>query len=217
MTSSFPLTSSAPAATSASRLASNPQQSRTSLNPPSSTRSKATYDNRRYTNPQKRNSQPPLTSNANSVPVFTRVDVAPLPQPSAGLRHQMSSPGRLQRMQPTANASQYSIPTASLLDPVTIVRSRAAQLPQNNNNKGAIHRNAISLNTLATNHQSGSSMARGRSQTSAQRRAQITRTARLRQQSLAAADVQHSSTSRSSPKVIYRTASNNEHPPVFFE
>lgn len=212
------MASSAPAAPTPSRSSSYVQQNRVSSNATANSRPRPSYDNRRYSNlaaAQKRGSQTTLTSNARSVPVLSRLEMSSMPQQSlTGIQHQMSSPGRLQRLQQQTAASQFVIPTASLLDPTTIARTRAGQLPQGNI-RGAIHRNAVSFNGLATNSPA-TTVNRGRSQNSAPKRS-ATRTARLRQQSLNNADIQQSTANPPTPKVIYRTVSNHDPPPVFFE
>ncbi len=227
MTSSFPTASSAPPATTTTRMASNNQLNRisaTNSNQPSSSRFKPTYDNRRYSNvqtPFKRPSQPPTNSNQKLAPPLSRIDVAPLPSARLILQQQVSSPGRLQnqqqqQQQQPSSSAQFVVPAGSVLDPLVIGRGRAAPLPLPIV-RNTIHRNAVSLNALPVNHQSGT-IPRGRSQNSTHKGSMSTRTTKLRQHSLAPFDLQQQQpVPYSSTTVIYRHPLNTDSPPVFFE
>lgn len=222
MTSSFPATSSAPPGTSATRVVANSPFTRiltSNANQASAQRGKAAFENRRSSNvatPYKRTPPAPITSNPRNTSILSRIEMVPLPATHIGLQQQMSSPGRLQRQPPLSpSSSQYVLPATALLDPPFAGRSRAAPLrPANIRN--AIHRNAISLNALAMNNQNGTT-ARGRSQNSAHKGAAATRITRIRQQSLAASDLQPPNLPYSSATVIYRHPTNPDPPPVFFE
>lgn len=226
MTSSFPTASSAPAATITTRMVPNNQSNRisaTNSNQPTSSRFKPTYDNRRYSNaqtPYKRPSHPPMNSNSKLAPPLSRIEVAPLPSARLILQQQVSSPGRLQNQQQQPSlSSQFVVPAGSILDPLVIGRGRPPPLPPSIV-RNAIHRNAVSLNALPVNHQSGT-MPRGRSQNSTHKGSMSTRTTKLRQQSLAPYDLQQQQQQQpipySSTTVIYRHPLNTDSPPVFFE
>ena len=226
MTSSFPTASSAPPASTPSRLGSNNQFNRVSTNQQNTSRLKSGYDNRRYSNvapSSKRPVQPSITPNPRSVPVLSRIEMGVLPPPPSshqqhlGLQHQMSSPGRLQRQTVLSpGSSPLIVPVTTMAEPMGPNRTRPGPLlPPNVRN--AIHRNAVSLNTLSSNNQSGT-MNRGRSQNSSHRGSMSNRTARLRQQSLAGFDLQHTNTVHPPTTITFRN--NPVHadpPPVFFE
>ncbi len=222
MTSSFPTTSSAPPATTTARIITNNSFNRVATmnaNQQVPPRFKPVYDNRRYSNvqtPYKRSSQAPIGSNSRMAPPLSRIDVAPLPSARLVLQQQISSPGRLQNhQQQSISSPQFIVPVGSVLDPLVIGRTRPAPLPPPTV-RNAIHRNAVSLNTLSTNHQNGATL-RGRSQNSAHRGSVSTRTPKPRQQSLAPFDLQQHSIPYASTTVIYRHPLNTDSPPVFFE
>jgi len=220
MTSSFPTTSSAPPNTvTATRTAANNQLNRTSgTNPNQQTPSniRLTYDNRRYANNQtsyKRSSQPSISSNSKVVQKLSPIDVAPLPAARLTLQQQTSSPSRLQHQ--TSSSPQFLVSTGSILEPLVVGRSRPAALPPPNV-RNAMHRNAVSLNTLSLN-QPSKTTTRGRVQNPAVKAPLSTRTSRLRQQALAPFDHQQSTASYQSPTFVYRHPLNTDSPPVFFE
>ena len=222
MTSSFPTTSSAPPATTSTRLVPNGSFNRVSVsnsNQQTSSRFKSNYDNRRYSNVQtsyKRPTQLPITSNPKIVPPLARIEVAPLPSARLVLQQQVSSPGRLQQQQQSLSSPQFVVPIGSVLDPLVIGRHRPAPLPPPTV-RNAIHRNAVSLNTLSTNHQNNTT-TRGRSQNSAHKSSLATRTTRLRHQSSVPYDLQQQpSLPYSTTTVIYRHPLNIDSPAVFFE
>lgn len=224
MTSSFPTASSAPPATTTTRMISNNQLNRisaTNSNQQTSSRFKQTYDNRRYANaqtPYKRPPQLPINTNSKLPPSLSRIEIAPLASARLILQQQVSSPGRLQNQQQQP-PPQFVVPANSILDPLILGRGRPTPLPPPIV-RNAIHRNAVSLNALPIN-QNGAA-ARGRSQTSARKGSLSTRVTKSRQQSLAPFDLQQQQQQQqsmpySSTTVIYRHPLNIDSPPVFFE
>lgn len=188
-------------------------------------RLKSTYDSRRYSNIQstfKRPTQPTLTSNPKNVPPLARIEISSHPSARLVLQQQISSPGRLQ--QQSIPTSPMVVPSGSILDPLVIGRTRQVPLPPappSATIRNAIHRNAVSLNTLSTTQPNGLTSARGRSQNSAYKTSLTNRTTRLRHQSSAPYDLQqqpaHSSMPYATTTVIYRHPLNTDSPPVFFE
>jgi len=222
MTSSFPTASSAPPASTTTRTASNNQLNRTSAtnsNQQTSSRFKPTYDNRRYFNvqtPYKRSSQLPITSNPKITPSSSRIEATPLPSARLVLQQQISSPGRLQNhQQQSSSAPQFVAPAGSILDPLVVGRGRQAPLPPPIV-RNVIHRNAVSLNALPVNHQTGT-MTRGRSQNSSNKGSLSTRTSKIRQQSVTPFDLQQQPIPYPTTTIIYRHPLNIDSPPVFFE
>jgi hypothetical protein len=218
---SFPVTSSAPPASTTTRTVVNNQFNRilaTNSNQPTSSRLKATYDNRRYANvqtPYKRSSQLPINSNPKIVPSLSRIEVGPLPSARLILQQQTSSPGRLQNpQQQSTSAPQFVVQAGAILDPLIVGRGRPAPLPPPTI-RNSIHRNAVSLNALPINQQNGA-MTRGRSQNSTHKGSVSTRTSRVRQTSLAPFDMQQQPLSYSTT-VMYRHPLHTDSPPVFFE
>ncbi len=209
MTSSFPTTSSAPPTATTTRTVTNNQVNRASathVHQATSSRFKPTYDNRRYSNvqtPYKRTAQLPITSNPKIAPPLSRIEVAPLPAARLVLQQQISSPGRLQNHQQQQSISSLQVvtPGGSILDPLIVGRSRPAPLPPPTV-RNAIHRNALSLNALPINHQSGT-MARGRSQNSAHKGSLSTRATRTRQQSVAPFELPQQPVSYSTTTTVF--------------
>ncbi|CAF4184874.1 unnamed protein product [Rotaria sp. Silwood2] len=224
MTSSFPLVSSAPPSTITNRMMSNNQLNRISATnsnqSTSSSRFKSTYDNRRYSNvqtPYKRSLQTPITPNSKVTPTLPRTETSTLPSARLVLQQQISSPGRLQHLQRQSSSSpQFITQVGAMLDPLVVGRTRPTPLPPPAA-RNAIHRNAVSLNALPINQQSGT-MTRGRSQNSAHKGSLSTRTSKIRQQSLAPFNLhQPPPIPYSSATVIYQHPLNTDQPPVFFE
>lgn len=222
MTTNLPASSSAPPATTSARIITNHSFNRISAmnaNQQTAARFKNTYDNRRYASiqtPYKRSSQLPVNSNQKVVSSSSRMDIAPSPSARLVLQQQVSSPGRLQNHHAQSMSTpQFVVPTGSMLDPLVVGRGRTTLLPPPSV-RNTIHRNALSLNTLA-NHPQNGAMTRGRSQTSAHKGALSSRQTRNRQQSLAPFDVQQQAIPYASTTVIYRHPLNTDSPPVFFE
>ena len=171
MTSSFPAASSAPPSTvTTTRTASNNQLNRISATNPNqqtSSRFKPTYDNRRFSTMFKHLINDlhnlSISSNSKVAPKLSRIEVVPLPSARLTLQQPISSPGTFYN-NTTSSSSQFLVPAGSILDPLVIGRNRPAPLPPPTV-RNAIHRNAVSLNTLPVNQQNGT-MARGRSQNS---------------------------------------------------
>ena len=213
--------SSAPPATITYRTTSNNQLNRisaTNSNQQTSSRLKATYDNRRYSNIHttfKRSLQPSITSNTKIVPSLSRVETGTLLSSRLVLQQQVSSPGRLQHQQRQSSSPQFPLAGSSILDHLATGRSRPTPL-SSTTIRNAFHRNAASLNTLPMNLQNGV-MTRGRSQNSSHKGSISTRTSRMRQQSLVPLDLQQPSLSYSSAVVIYQQSLNTDAPPVVFE